>query len=362
MITLAEIIERFEPDYRARYGHTLSPERAQALRAMQCCRSHMAPQLLATCSDCAEQRLIPHSCGHRLCPHCQHHEGEQWLERQRRLQVPAEYFLLTFTLPSELRALAFRHAKSVYAALFTAAWATVQTFCRNDRQLKGEAGAVAVLHTHSRRLELHPHVHLVMPGASLDSRSRRWRVKTGYLFSHKALAKVFRAKFLAALKQAGLQPPGQLPGKWVVDCKSVGNGEKALVYLGRYLYRGVIREADLLACDNGQVSFRYRDSQSGETKVRTLPGADFLHLILQHVLPKGFRRARNYGFLHPNKKGLIALLHLVLRIAPRPPTPDKPRPAFVCPCCGKPMQILRRRVPAMAVRRSDSAQATETAV
>jgi len=262
MITLAEIIERFEPDYRARYGHTLSPERAQALRAMQCCRSHMAPQLLATCSDCAEQRLIPHSCGHRLCPHCQHHEGEQWLERQRRLQVPAEYFLLTFTLPSELRALAFRHAKSVYAALFTAAWATVQTFCRNDRQLKGEAGAVAVLHTHSRRLELHPHVHLVMPGASLDSRSRRWRVKTGYLFSHKALAKVFRAKFLAALKQAGLQPPGQLPGKWVVDCKSVGNGEKALVYLGRYLYRGVIREADLLACDNGQVSFRYRDSQT----------------------------------------------------------------------------------------------------
>ncbi len=111
-----------------------------------------------------------------------------------------------------------------------------------------------------------------------------------------------------------------------------GNGEKALVYLGRYLYRGVIREADLLACDHdgsGQVSFRYRDSQSGQSKVRTLPGAEFLHLLLQHVLPKGFRRARNYGFLHPNKKGLIALLHLVLRIAPRPPTPHKP-PAGVC--------------------------------
>ena len=134
---------------------------------------------------------------------------------------------------------------------------------------------------------------------------------------------------LAALAQAGLHPAEPLPGKWVVDCKRVGNGEKALVYLGRYLYRGVIREADLLACDHdgsGQVSFRYRDSQSGESKVRTLPGAEFLHLLLQHVLPKGFRRARNYGFLHPNKKGLIALLHLVLRIVPRPPTPHKPRP------------------------------------
>lgn len=365
MIALADIIRRFGPDYRARYGHTLTPERARALSAMQHCRSRMAPQLLAACPDCAEQRLIPHSCGHRLCPHCQHHESERWLERQCRLQVPAEYFLLTFTLPGELRPLAFRHAKGVYAALFAAAWATVQAFCKNDRKLKGEPGAVAVLHTHSRRLDLHPHVHLVMPGASLDARSRRWRTKTGYLFNHQALAKVFRGKLLAALKQAGLTSPSQLPKKWVVDCKSVGNGDKALVYLGRYLYRGVIREADLLACDedhSGQVSFRYRDSQSGEMKVRTLPGADFLHLLLQHVLPRGFRRARNYGFLHPNRKSLIALLHVVLRIAPRPPPSDKPRPAFLCPCCGKPMQILRRRIAPTAVRRRDSVEAAEMAV
>lgn len=364
MIALADVISRFAPDYRTRYGHTLSRERTQALRAMQHCRSRMAPHLQASCPECAEQRLIPHSCGHRLCPHCQHHESERWLERQRRLQVPAEYFLLTFTVPGELRPLAVRHARGVYAALFSAAWATVQTFCRNDRQLKGEAGAIAVLHTHSRRLDLHPHVHLVMPGASLDARSRRWRTKTGFLFSHKALAKVFRAKLLAALKREGLSLPASLPPTWVVDCKRVGNGDKALVYLGRYLYRGVIREADLLACDtcgNGQVSFRYRDSQSGQMKVRTLSGADFLNLLLQHVLPKGFRRARNYGFLHPNKKGLIALLHWVLRIAPRPPA-DTSRPPLLCPCCGSPMQILRRRIPPATVRRRESVPAAETVV
>lgn len=259
--------------------------------------------------------------------------------------MPAKYFLLTFTLPAELRPLAFRQARTVYAALFAAAWATVQSFCRNDRQLKGEAGAVAVLHTHSRRLDLHPHVHLIMPGASLDARTRRWRTKRGYLFNHRALAKAFRGKLLAALKQAGLALPAQLPTKWVVDCKSVGNGDKALLYLGRYLYRGVIRESDILSCDNGQVSFHYRDSQSGTLKVRTLPAVDFLHLILQHVLPKGFRRARNDGFLHPNRKSLIALLHLVLRITPYAPTPAKPRPAFPCPCCGKPMRVIRRRLP-----------------
>ena len=359
MIPLAEIIQRHEADYRARYSRHLTPERRQALQAIAHCRSTMAPHLLAACPDCLEHRLIPHSCGHRSCPHCQHHESEQWLERQRRLQVPAEYFLLTFTLPGELRPLAFRQARVVYAALFAAAWATVQTFCRNDRKLKGEAGAVAVLHTHSRRLDLHPHVHLAMPAATLDPRTRRWRTKTAYLFNHRALAKVFRGKLLAALKQDGLTLPGQLPEKWVVDCKSVGNGEKALIYLGRYLYRGVIRESDILSCAAGQVSFRYRDSQSGEMMIRTLPAADFLRLILQHVLPKGFRRARNYGFLHPNRKSLIALLHIVLKITPRTPPVDKPRPAFLCPCCGKPMRVIRRRIPSVAVRRRNSLQMVE---
>jgi hypothetical protein len=268
-------------------------------------------------------------------------------------------FLLTFTLPVELRPLAFRHARMVYAALFAAAWATVQAFCRNDRKLKGEAGAVAVLHTHSRRLDLHPHVHLAMPAATLDASTRHWRTKAGY---HQALAKVFRGKLLAALKQAGLTLPSQLPSKWVVNCKSVGNGEKALVYLGRYLYRGVLRESDILSCADGQVSFRYRDSQSGEMKVRTLPGFDFLRLILQHVLPKGFRRSRNYGFLHPNRKSLITLLHIVLKIAPRTLLVERPRPAFLCPCCGRPMQVIRRRIPASDVRQRSSALTAETAV
>jgi hypothetical protein len=359
---LAEIIRQYAADYRQRYPQHCTPERAHALRAIQHCRSAMAPQLLAACSTCDEQRLIPHSCGHRSCPHCQHHEGEIWLERQRRLQVPAEYFLLTFTLPRELRPLAARQAKAVYTALFAAAWATVQAFCQNDRKLKGEAGAVAVLHTHSRQLELHPHIHLAMPAATLDTRQRRWRTKTGYLFSHQALAKVFRGKLLAALKAEGLPLPSQLPTKWIVDCKSVGDGEKVLVYLGRYLYRGVLRESDIRGSEGGQVRFRYRDSQSGEMRIRRLNGADFLRLILQHVLPKGLRRARNYGFLHPNKKRLIALLQIVLRVKPRAPLIEtKPRPRFLCSCCGAPMVVKRRRILSIAVDRRRSMDLPEEA-
>ena len=273
-------------------------------------------------------------------------------ERQLQRQVPATYFLVTFTLPKHLRDLAWHHQRTLYGLLVECAWHTLDTFCQNDRQLQGRAGAVAVLHTHSRRLDYHPHVHLAMPAGALDSDKRLWRVKrsqtkgTHYLFNHTALAKVFRAKLLQAIVRAGLVLPCDVPAQWVVDCKHVGTGEKALLYLGRYLYRGVIQEKDIVRCDNGQVSFRYRDAKTGQSAVRTVSGATFLWLLMQHVLPRGFRRARNFGFLHPNSKRLIALLQLVLKVIPTTSLTAwvKPRAALRCPGCGHPMQIVRRRI------------------
>jgi hypothetical protein len=210
---------------------------------------------------------------------------------------------------------------------------------------------IAVLHTNTRRLDYHPHVHLVMPAAAVDGERRRWRTKRydkakgRYLFSHKALAKVFRAKMLAGIEAAGLALPHRYPSAWVVDCKSVGSGEKALVYLGRYLYRGVIREQDIVACSDGRVSFLFRDARTGCVERRTVAGAHFLWLVLQHVLPKGFRRARNFGFLHPNSRRLIALLHVLLRFAPEfAPTRIRQRPPMLCPCCGAVMVIVRTRL------------------
>ncbi len=148
-----------------------------------------------------------------------------------------------------------------------------------------------------------------------------------------------------ALAQAGLALPASHPEKWVVDCQPVGSGEKALVYLGRYLYRGVIREQDILACHNGQVTFRFQNSRTRRRQTRTLPGADFLHLLLRHVLPKGLRRARNFGFLHPNSKRLIQLLPLLFRINPgRAAAAIRPRPALACLDCGGAMRIVRTRI------------------
>lgn len=356
MIRVASVIETFEADFLAQYRKRLTPDHHRALTAMKQCRTPASLKMQVQCTGCEHQTLAPHSCGHRHCPHCQHHESQQWLQRQLKKQVPAGYFLLTFTLPAEFRALAWAHQKTVYELLMRCSWETVRTFSQNDRKLQGVPGAVAVLHTNTRRLDYHPHVHVVMPAAAIDEKRRLWRTKpqkgkrsqdqtkgSGYLFNHKALAKVFRAKMLAGIEAAGLSLPLLYPSQWVVDCKSVGNGAKALIYLGRYLYRGVIREQDIVACGDGRVSFRYRDAKTKAMSLRTVTGAHFLWLVLQHVLPKGWRRARNFGFLHPNCKRLIALLHLLLRFVPVP-LPPKPRPSMVCPCCGAAMRVVKTRI------------------
>ena len=351
MIRLASVIETFEADFLAQYRDRLSSEHYRALAAMKQCRTQASPMMQVKCTGCEHQKLVPHSCGHRHCPHCQHHESQQWLERQMKKQVPAEYFLLTFTLPAEFRALTWAHQSVLYELLMRGCWETVRTFSQNDKQLQGTPGAIAVLHSNTRQLEFHPHVHLVMPAAALDGKHRQWRTKrrgktkAGYLFNQKALAKVFRAKMLAAIGAAGLTLPRRYPEKWVVDCKSVGSGEKALIYLGRYLYRGVIAEKDIVACDNAQVSFRYRNAKTGKMERRTVSGAHFLWLVLQHVLPKGFRRARNFGFLHPNCKRLIALLHLLLKFDPGQAMAwFKERAPILCTCCGAVMVIVKTRL------------------
>jgi Putative transposase/Transposase zinc-binding domain len=344
MIRLAEIINTFEADFLHQYGANLLPSQRKALAAFKTCRNALSARMQVQCEDCLDTQYIPHSCGHRNCPHCQAHESQQWIERQQAKQLPCDYFMITFTLPEEWRELAWQNQSIVYHLITQSAWETVNTFSQNDKQLQGTTGAVTVLHTHTRRLDYHPHAHLVMPAGAINRKQRCWRRKKGkYLFNHKALAKVFRAKMHEGITQAGLSIPSGAPAKWVVDCKSVGSGEKALVYLGRYLYRGVIREKDILVCKNNRVTFRYRNGKTGKLETRTVSGVEFLRLVLQHTLPKGFRRARNYGFLHPNSKSTIALLQLLLNMIRKPVEP-RPRPVMRCACCGGAMNVVRTRI------------------
>lgn len=354
MILLSTIINQFRDRFFAQYKQFILPGHRKALQAMAQCRQEHGPHMLVQCSEhqCGKQTYIPHSCGHRNCPHCQNHESQQWIDNQLSRRLPAQYYLLTFTLPEQLRDLAWKNQKTVYSLMFAAVQDLLKGFTQNDKKLGGAAGFTAILHTKSRALDYHPHIHVVMPGASINMKIGLWRTKSpGYLFNHKALAKVFRAKLLQSFVDKGLQVPGDCPEQWVVDCKDVGKGDKAIIYLGRYLYKGVIQEKDILCCQDGMVTFRYLHAKTGKYRTRTVPGEYFLYLLMLHVLPKGFRRARCYGFLHPCSKKLIRFLQMVLRVpAFKVLGAAKNRPQIACPVCGAAMKIIATMIPGPPLR------------
>jgi len=342
---LAEIIDDYRDRLLDKYGSRLLPSQYKALSAIQGCRTPSAGLTLQECLGCKKRDIRPLSCGHRSCPQCQNTETSEWLDRQQKKLLPVTYFMVTFTLPSQLRTLAWQHQKDVYNLLFKVAASTLMEFSQNPKNMDATLGATGVLHTHTRKQDYHPHVHFVVPGGGVNQRRREWRTTKGnYLFNGKALAKVFRAKMLKALNETGLlsaELKGRIPKEWVVNCQKTGKGLPALKYLSRYLYKGVISEKSLVANRNGQVTFSYQDSATKTMKTRTLPGEDFLWLILQHVLPRGFQRVRNYGLLHSNAKKLINLVQLILNVT-IPITEAVVRPKYYCKHCGEAMKTIAR--------------------
>jgi hypothetical protein len=343
IMQLAPILDQYHDAFHAKYGSKLLPGHLRAIDAISRCRTPQAGQILVQCSNCGHAEWRPCSCGHRNCPQCQNHDTSVWLERQQEKLLPVDYFIATFTLPCELRFLAWDHQKIVYNFLFACACRTLKDFGANPKHLGANIGMTAVLHTHNRRLEYHPHLHVVVPGGGVDKAKKQWKKKKSkYLFNEFALAKVFRARFLQALTNAGLSLPSCVAKKWVVNCTRAGMGLSALKYLSRYLYRGVIGESNIVSNNNGNVTFKYVENRTGKTCYRTLKGEDFLWLVLQHVLPKGFRRVRDYGFLHGNAKRLLHLVQLVLQVLIQTAR-RQPRPTFICPLCQSSMRIMAIR-------------------
>ena len=232
---------------------------------------------------------------------------------------------------------------NVWPMMHCSATETLKQFGRDPKYLGAEIGMTAVLHTHSRRLNYHPHLHVVVPGGGIDPQERVWkRTRYRYLFNEFALAMVFRGKFLAELAKAGLSVPRSTPKEWVVDCRLAGRGEAALKYLSRYLYRGVVAESNILCDQDGEVTFGYTDGESGEHRTETLPGERFLWRVIQHVLPKGYHRVRNFGFLHHNARKQLQLVQLILQVMIAPKE-EKVRPHYHCRQCGKMMKVVAVR-------------------
>lgn len=357
MLPLADVVRRHGPAYRARFGHAVLPSHVRALDAIARCRTPALGGHIAVCDHCDEEHLLFHSCRHRACPRCGHDTTARWLDRQRQLLLPVPYFHVVFTLPDELRRLVRSHQRVLVGVLFRAAFDAVATLTRDARFLGARIGALAVLHTWTRTLEWHPHVHMLVPAGGLAPDGRTWRPlprrKRRFLAPVRALAAHFRGRFLDLARRAlhGVPFP-HIPWekRWVVFAKPVAHGaEQVLEYLGRYVHRTAMSDRALVAMDDRTVTFRYRDARDHRHKVLTLPAEEMLRRFLQHVPPRGMHRVRAFGLLHPGERATLRRLQLLLAPRPRdgdhaPASPPAARATTRCARCGEAGLALVRRV------------------
>lgn len=332
------------------------PQQATVLRTLRAiaeCRTAALGGHIDACTTCGTVRQSYNSCRNRHCPKCQGRQREAWVQ-QRSEELPGQgCFHVVFTLPAQLNALCIAQPKEMYDALFAAAWRTVTGMARNPAHLGAEAGMIAVLHTWGQQLSLHPHVHCVIPAGGITLRGK-WKSARGkgrYLFPTKAMAKVFRAKYMELITGSVPIDPEvrrQLFAKpWVVFAKApMGDVRQIVEYLGRYTHRTAIADQRIVAVDQANVTFRYKDYRNGgKSSVMTLTGTEFLRRFCLHVLPRGYRRIRHYGILSNRTKR--TLLHLPTRPAPgsggsSPPGKEGQGEVgkhMICPCCNTPTMV-----------------------
>jgi hypothetical protein len=290
------------------------------------CRTAFLGGHVNRCTTCGEESISYNSCRNRHCPKCQHLPREKWIAARKADLLPVKYFHNVFTLPHELNPMILANKKTMLNILFKAVSETLLSFGKNStREFKGKMGFICVLHTWDQKLKSHFHLHCLVPGGAVSDDSQHWNpCKTDYLFSVKALSKVFRGKYIEYLKAAyhngelslkGILSPYKnqdefkllvnslFKNNWVVYIKeSIDRPEFVIKYLGRYTHRVAISNQRIVSLKDGLVTFTRKNRNTNTIEEEVLPAVEFIRRFLFHILPKRFVRVRHYGFLSNRNK------------------------------------------------------------
>lgn len=340
------ILRRFLPEY-LKTRPSLTPAQWRAIRAITQCRTPALGGHRYACAPCQKETFAFHSCNHRACPQCGREATRQWVERELAKRVHAPYFMVTFTLPAELRSAFFGpYAKAAYDVFFAAAAAALHDCLANPKWLgAATSGFTAILHTWNQQLHFHPHLHLIVPAAGLDANGQVLCGKSKtFLVPVPALQAAFRRHFRSRLKALDWQvDPAVWRIDWGVNIQPFGSGAAAIKYLGAYVCRTAIGDGRIRALEGDSVTFAWKDRSHGNApKILTLPGSEFIRRYLRHVLAHKMHAVRYYGFCHPAakaKRERIAFHSgrpLVVGLA-APTQPRQPVGIPRCPCCRQPM-------------------------
>jgi hypothetical protein len=373
-LEVADVVRAAGDAFIERNRHWLRWKHIKVLLAIRRCRTAALGGHLDECTRCGHRAPISYnSCRDRHCPKCQTAARERWIAARRQELLPTRYLHVVFTLPHRLAPLVLQNKKVLYGLLFRTSAETLLEVARNPTRLGAEIGFFSVLHTWSQKLNIHPHVHCVVPAGGLSPDHTRWvRSRDNYFLPKEVLREIFRGKFVDALEQAFQNGQLRFEGDlkllaqpkifaawlrslyrqdWVVYLKRpFGGPEYVLQYLGRYTHRVAISNHRLVSLTDGQVTFRWRDSaHHNEQKLLPLSLNEFLCRFLLHILPQGFVRIRNFGFLANRKRAtLLPLCFQLLGSAQQPQaeqhassTEDCPD-LWRCPKCGGPMKVIER--------------------
>jgi len=402
---VADIFRRNGAAWReANRGH-VSLDQLKVMGAIERCRTAALGGHVARCQNdaCGHTVISFNSCRNRHCPKCQGSAARRWLADREAELLPVGYFHVVYTLPAELRDIAWQNKRVVYDLLIKAAAETTLQIAADPQRLGAKIGITAVLHTWGSAMTHHPPVHMIVPGGGLAPDGERWiSARSNFLVHVAVLARLFRAKMLAMLMaahdagrlkffntHAGLADAAAFKRflgplrhiKWVVYCKAPFAGPEAVLrYLSRYTHRVAISNRRLVAAHDDGVSFRwkdYREDGLARWKTMTLTAFEFIRRFLTHVLPKAFHRIRHYGlFANGNRATNIARARELLGVAP-PVNPTEPEPpaaaddeprihASPCPCCGARMLVIevfgRGCEPAWRSRATDKPRPTPTII
>jgi hypothetical protein len=380
-LEVADLIRSAGAGFIERNRHWLSWKHVKVLRAIRRCRTAALGGHIDQCTRCGHRAAISYnSCRNRHCPKCQTAARERWIAARQRELLPTRYVHVVFTLPHRLAPLALQNKKVLYDLLFRASAETLLEVARDRRHLGAEIGFFTVLHTWSQKLGLHPHVHCVIPAGGLSLDHTHWvPSRDRFFLSIHVLRRIFRGKFVAGLRQAFQEGQLNFQGDftclaqpkifaawlrplyrkdWIVYLKPpFGGPEYVLQYLGRYTHRVAISNHRLVSLADGNVTFRWRDSaHHNEQKLMSVSLDEFLRRFLLHLLPKGFVRIRNFGFLANRRRATnLPLCFLLLGSTPKPKqevSAASPRDVWLCPNCGGPMRVIQRFTAADILLRS----------
>jgi hypothetical protein len=320
MITINEIFKKYAYEYISFFGKSMPSEHLKVINAIINCRSGHYGYMIYKCEKCGEKHIVYSSCGNRHCPSCQQHKTYLWLTKQLNKQLPGHHFMITFTVPSELRLFIRGHQRISYSALFKASSDTLKKLAPDEKYIGGDLpGFFGVLHTWGRQLSYHPHIHYVVPGGAFSKDDGLWHSsRVDFFLPVKAMSKIFKAKFRDEMIKHKLYheiSPKVWDQDWIVNSQAVGSSARSVKYLAPYVFKVAISNSRIIKVEDHKVFFKYKKSKSNRWRTMILDVLEFMRRFLQHVLPSGFMKVRYYGFLSPGSSVKLEKIRALIQLA-----------------------------------------------